>query len=472
MYLSRGSVTHYQVPKFVTSRVAELILGLLARTHFQNGLHVIAPSEKRKCPAQITVYIPVDETDSRAVVIPAAGVPHNHPHFPRSKVPAAVQHKYYKCIDAADVVGTATLRVDKCDTLNILGGKLPQEYHPSLINNRNRRDMVKNRRGDSFPEGTGLQAIYSEFEKDRSQAIGDRYIHAVTTCAAGMHVIITINPDLAALALAAIWIMIDTTFAVVHGKTNEWKLIIWLNSIDKRTVIGRVWSNRATREAFVLVWNGIFDAIDAITRKKLNFNIFAAKSKLLGAIGDSEGAQVQGLGGVIILRRMNLSTSGAPLAVDVDSILMLIWKTCIVHFNRGVFGLKTYIDELDLNYLLGFSYLSSDEEIQEYYIFCANRSHTKVQSWWVHKLSYPWLLPLLNRELSHMDNRHWDLTPRDTNPIEGSHAQDNQVNNTNRSLLLQLCLTRLPPRRPHQFNGDPGQTATETLSGLNLLVIT
>jgi hypothetical protein len=92
-----------------------------------------------------------------------------------------------------------------------------------------------------------------------------------------------------------------------------------------------VWSNRATREAFVLVWNGIFEAIETITGKALNFKAFSAKSKLLGAIGDSEGAQAQGLGDVIILRRMN-STTGW----EVDLILMLIWKTCIVHFNRSV----------------------------------------------------------------------------------------------------------------------------------------
>jgi hypothetical protein len=97
-------------------------------------------------------------------------------------------------------------------------------------------------------------------------------------------------------------------------------------------VIGRVWSNRATREAFVLVWNGIFEAIETITGKALNFKAFSAKSKLLGAIGDSEGAQAQGLGDVIILRRMNSTT-----AWEVDLILMLIWKTCIVHFNRSVF---------------------------------------------------------------------------------------------------------------------------------------
>lgn len=100
------------------------------------------------------------------------------------------------------------------------------------------------------------------------------------------------------------------------------------------TVIGRVWSNRATRGAFVMVWNGIFDAIETITTKALNFQLFSPKSKLLGAIGDSEGAQAQGLGDVIILRRMNLlNVHGVP-TVDVDSILKFIWKTCIVHFNR------------------------------------------------------------------------------------------------------------------------------------------
>ncbi|KAJ7024118.1 hypothetical protein C8F04DRAFT_1303299 [Mycena alexandri] len=39
-----------------------------------------------------------------------------------------------------------------------------------------------------------------------------------------------------------------------------------------------------------------------------------------------------------------------------------------------------------------------------------------------------------------MTNRNWDLTPGDTNPIEGSHAQDNQVNATNRTLLEAILL--------------------------------
>ncbi|KAJ7702897.1 hypothetical protein B0H16DRAFT_1483034 [Mycena metata] len=283
---------------------------------------------------------------------------------------------------------------------------------------------------DQQPQAAG-HAVYHEFTKDQALEIQDRYIHSVTTQADNTHVIITINPDLAALTLEARWIMVDTTFAVVHGKTNEWKLVIWLSSIEKRIDIGRVWSNRATRGAFVMVWNGIFTTIETITGKKLNFQVFSSKSNLLGAIGDSEGAQAQGLGDVIILRQMNLN---AGVGLDVDSILMLIWKTCIV--------LQPAFSENDLAYLIGFPYLMSDDEIEGYYTFCAESSTRQVQNWWEHKLNYPWLLPSLNRHLSCMSNRHWDLTPSDTNPIEGSHAQDNQVNDTSRSLLEAILLAR------------------------------
>ncbi|KAJ6609718.1 hypothetical protein B0H10DRAFT_1954356 [Mycena sp. CBHHK59/15] len=253
------------------------------RNHYHDGVHVVAKLKKHECRAQLSILVPINDKDLRAVIIPAAGVPHNHPSFTRTKIPAEVKMKYQQCIDAAGPVGMTTLRIDKSSsTHSILAGRLPQELHPGMINSRKRRDMVKDTRETMYPDGTGLPAIYFEFDKDRSHDIQDRYIHAVMTRPDGTHVIITINPELAFLTLDAIWIMVDTTFGVVHGETNEWKLVIWLNSIDKRTVIGRVWSNRASREAFVLVWNGIFDAIETITGKKLNFKLFSPKSKLLG----------------------------------------------------------------------------------------------------------------------------------------------------------------------------------------------
>ena len=86
----------------------------------------------------------------------------------------------------------------------------------------------------------------------------------------------------------------------------------------------------------MLVWNGIFDAIATITGKILNFKVFSPNSSLLGAIGDSEGAQAQGLGDVIILRRMNTAAVNGIPTVTVDDILLVIWKTCLVHFKRSV----------------------------------------------------------------------------------------------------------------------------------------
>ncbi|KAJ7875179.1 hypothetical protein B0H14DRAFT_3549905 [Mycena olivaceomarginata] len=169
-----------------------------------------------------------------------------------------------------------------------------------------------------------------------------------------MDIIITVNPDLAEQVHDASWIMVDTTFPVVHGTMNEWKLLIWLNGLDKSTVIGRVWSNRATREAFVIVWNGIFEAIKLITGKSRNFKVFSKSSSLLGAIGDSEGAQAQGLGDVIILRQMNTYEVNGMPTITVDGILPVIWKTCLVHFKRGVFKLEAYVEEYIFHSLLGF----------------------------------------------------------------------------------------------------------------------
>ncbi|KAJ7182639.1 hypothetical protein C8R43DRAFT_1116274 [Mycena crocata] len=286
---------------------------ICSRNHFQNGLHIVAQLTKHQCNAQLSILVPIDKHDLRAVIIPAAGIPHTHPSFPHTKIPSAMKQKYQQCIDATAGVGATTLQIDKSSsTLLILDGKLLQDLHPGMIISRKRRDMVKETCQASFLDGTGLPG----------------------------------------------------------------------------TVIGRVWSNGASRGAFVTVWNGIFDAIKTITGKKLNFKPFSPRSKLLSVIGDSEGAQAQGLADVIILRGMN------PLT------------TCIVHFNRGVFSLKAYISESDLEYLLGLPYLCLDEKIQAYYTFCADSTIAKVQTWWVHKLGYLWLLPSLNRELSNMSKQH------------------------------------------------------------------
>ncbi|KAJ7829316.1 hypothetical protein B0H14DRAFT_3144043 [Mycena olivaceomarginata] len=316
-----------------------------------------------------------------------AGRHHNHPLFPRRRVPFAAASQYDQCTNGTGTVGATTLRVDKsASTQRLLDVKIPQEIHPSLIDTRKRRQSVFNKKVQKFPYGTGL--------KDQAREVGQRYIHAVNTLADDTHVIVTVNPELAALMLEASWIMVDTTFAVVHGITNEWKLLVWLNGLD--------------REAFVLVWNGIFEAIQTITGQSLNFKVFSKSSSLLGALGDSEGAQAQALGDVIILRRLNLKAVDGVATVDVDTILMFVWKTCLVHFKRGVFALETYMDSLEFQYLLSFPYLETDADIQEYYTFCGESQNTK---------------------------------------LKGSHAHNNQVNKTNATLYEAILSAR-------EFDGE------------------
>ncbi|KAJ7243221.1 hypothetical protein C8J57DRAFT_1243515 [Mycena rebaudengoi] len=233
-----------------------------------------------------------------------------------------------------------------------------------------------------YPDGTGLPilngltmwsdinftAIYMEFENDRGQDINYRYIHSVTTQSDNTHVIDAISG----------------------------------------TVIGRVWSNLSTG-AFVLVWSIIFDAIETIAGKKLNFQIFSSKSNLLGVIGDSEGAQAQGLEDVIILRRKNLPAVGDRRSLNFDVYMENPHRS---FESVEVFGLKSHIGDADLQDLLGYLYLITNFP-------------DKIQLTGGH--SYPWLLPSLNREISCMDKRYFDLTPRDTHPIEGNHVKDNQA---------------------------------------------
>ncbi|KAJ7808833.1 hypothetical protein B0H13DRAFT_1928244 [Mycena leptocephala] len=59
------------------------------RNHFQDGVHVVAKLQKHFCSAKLSILVPTDGS-LRAVVIPGPGLPHAHPSFPRTKIPAVV----------------------------------------------------------------------------------------------------------------------------------------------------------------------------------------------------------------------------------------------------------------------------------------------------------------------------------------------------------------------------------------------
>ncbi|KAF8238868.1 hypothetical protein L208DRAFT_1240764, partial [Tricholoma matsutake] len=45
--------------------------------------------------------------------------------------------------------------------------------------------------------------------------------------------------------------------------------------------------------------------------------------------------------------------------------------------------------------------------------------------WYMHKISYSWLLPAFNKTLLCMPNEFWETTPNHTNLVETAHAAAN-----------------------------------------------
>ncbi|KAJ3567448.1 hypothetical protein NP233_g6361 [Leucocoprinus birnbaumii] len=416
--------------------------------HFAVGGYAPAPCVRHACPAKLTILTPLNTDDYRAVVIPEDSIAHTHPTFPARKVPHSVKEHYRDCIKAfGGPLGATTSKIDNAPSTRVaLEGKTPQELHPSLNDNRKRRKILLEERVVQFPKGTDIEGVLHEFNKSKSLEINERYIHGLYIDD-GSHVIITLHPPLISYIWSARWLMVDTTFKVVHGATNEFKVVIWNEALNRRLVVGRVWTSTATRSGFFLVWNGLWEAIKKIGGKELNFKIFSGSSSLLGVIGDAEGAQAQGFSDMVTSRRLygdSNSVYTVNILRDPDEVLFYLWKTCLVHFDRGILNLRGHVDDPMIEFLRSFPRLESKYDIEKYKATCEHASlkNKKINGWWTHKKSYNWLLPSLNQLLSKMDKAHWNLMPSNTNLVEGSHAGDNLLTEVNRPLLEAILLAK------------------------------
>lgn len=86
---------------------------VLAYSHVKNGRAVIGLMEAHiKCSARLSVFVPLDAHDRRAIVIPGTE-PHNHPIHLQAKVPYAARKKYQDCVEASGVIGMTPLRIDR-----------------------------------------------------------------------------------------------------------------------------------------------------------------------------------------------------------------------------------------------------------------------------------------------------------------------------------------------------------------------
>ena len=85
-----------------------------AYTHLKNGTPVKSRIEHYPCPAERTIFVPVDRRLCIAVVVPNHTRPHNHPMPPMIKASFDAKATYRKCVIQTGIPAATAKKVDAC----------------------------------------------------------------------------------------------------------------------------------------------------------------------------------------------------------------------------------------------------------------------------------------------------------------------------------------------------------------------
>ena len=75
---------------------------------------VKSPIEHHFCPAERTIFVPVDHRLRVAVVVPNHTRPHNHPMPPMVKASFDAKATYWKCVIQTGIPAATAKKVDAC----------------------------------------------------------------------------------------------------------------------------------------------------------------------------------------------------------------------------------------------------------------------------------------------------------------------------------------------------------------------
>lgn len=70
-----------------------------------------APIQQYPCPAKRAIYVPIDPTIRRALIVQNT-TGHNHPMPTLTKVSLAVKEIYRQCVESSGLVGATVAKVD------------------------------------------------------------------------------------------------------------------------------------------------------------------------------------------------------------------------------------------------------------------------------------------------------------------------------------------------------------------------
>ncbi|KAG6824629.1 hypothetical protein H0H92_006258 [Tricholoma furcatifolium] len=385
----------------------------------------------RRCPAQRTIFIPIDPDLRIALVSHPKMIPHNHPMPPKSKVSFEAKIAYRDCIEAVSTLGATVQKVDNSpSTKLLLGGKTPGEHNAALQDKRVKRSILREVKLEKNPSGLGLPGIMHLHICDLEKPMAERYVHKIVTSDDGGVLVFTFVPSLLALIhkeeVSAF--ECDVTFKRSNG-LNEWEMVIYLASILRTVTIARVYTNRASTDHFVLLFNELQRLTELHTGHKIRFKRFTPGGNLLVMNADMEAAQILAAG-IAFLPMNEPDYSKIDTNVPEEFVQYFV-RVCLTHSKRAVLDFKSLVSPQDFQRLISFPYLKSDEDLDEFTRFVKDLKIKKIYDWWVHKIQSKWIIPCIIKSKSRILSEHWDITPATTNMGEAQHHWTNKQTGIN-----------------------------------------
>ncbi|KIJ37762.1 hypothetical protein M422DRAFT_259598 [Sphaerobolus stellatus SS14] len=425
---------------------------LCPRDHIRDGKVVDGHIEQRPCTAGLTIYTPVNKKIRKAIVIPEPNKPHNHPSYSSEKLTFEAAEIWRTAVRVTGPLGKQSVKfgVVPPTTMSLLAerGADQSSSFSCLARPRYLLKILTEEKQRLYPKGfdlAGLNDIYENRELKLATNHPDRYIHAILSepsddGAGQINVIVTMVPGLAQYTHEAQTTLHDNTYKCVHGKFNEWEVVIWDSKGNRRITVARIYCNRETRQAFRLIWSGWLNALENATGRRLKIKPLHKEGKLGTMLMDGSAPQIQGLGDVLI-RENNPAVSGI-MTTDATEIVQWLTRTCDWHFKHNLDPLSEVLTKEDMDRIRLFRFIPNQEDMDTFIQWASTHPEKKLRNWMANKLAHPWYIPSLCQHFSKIPQLDWKLSPADNNLNESSHPAANRATGTCLSLVEAIEMAR------------------------------
>ncbi|KAJ6549308.1 hypothetical protein DFH09DRAFT_1502776 [Mycena vulgaris] len=381
------------------------------------------------CSAARTIYVPLDLSIRKALVVHKDHTPHSDPMAALTKVSLDIATAYTACIESGGIVGVTVNKIEHAaSTVLLLNGQTPALFAPSLQNKRVKRELVHKAKVKKYPAGLGIAGVFQLYMDDRKKPLADRYIHCCKTTPEGDLLIVTGVPFLIGLLddPGVNSFEDDATFKRVEGDLNEWELAIYLKAVQRAATVVRAYVTRSTADYFEILFDEVQRIKFDITGSFLRLKAFVKDSNLLAMLADMEAAQVHGAARSA-MKHNDPEYSGIPNDTPPAVAATSFVKICFRHTLEAIHDFESLVTPDQYARLKDFLYITSKEELAEFDQFVRGLGIKKIQDWWSHKEMSDWIIPCLVKSQSLIPADDWEATPATTNTGESQHAWTNSL---------------------------------------------